>query len=339
MAATHNAIAPATTASRRRRMGRQAELPAPPAGDEGPGAVIAAGLRPRPRGDPPAGRARERWLLHATASRGGAARWRAARSAWAISTFRSRAAAGGPPLPRWRAGAASPRSDSHGAAARNAARRTRGGRARGSRPRRPTSTARGDAPRPSRGRSGCSGRLSCWRIRRIPWLLPAGPGPSCDTLRRAELGAPRAWVGRHFFVARHDRLLRQHLHEAVALLQRAQRVLDDAVFERVKGDHDQAPAGPQPAGGRFDEAVEPVELTVHPDAQRLKRARRRIDALVAAARQRAADDGGETAGGDDRRFVARLDDRAGDAARQTLFTELKNRVGDLAFRRTGDESR
>ena len=37
-------------------------------------------------------------------------------------------------------------------------------------------------------------------------------------------------------------------------------------------------ADAQPARGRLDEPIEPVELAVHPDAQRLKRARRRIDA-------------------------------------------------------------
>jgi hypothetical protein len=78
--------------------------------------------------------------------------------------------------------------------------------------------------------------------------------------------------------------------------ERAQRVLHDAILERVKRDHDQPRAGAQPARGRLENAIEPVELAVDPDAQRLERARRRIDPHVAALRDRAADDRGEPAG-------------------------------------------
>ena len=54
-----------------------------------------------------------------------------------------------------------------------------------------------------------------------------------------------------------------------------------------------------PASSRLQavrqERVEPLELAVHPDAQRLERARRRIDPLIAAVRHGAADDAARAA--------------------------------------------
>ena len=84
------------------------------------------------------------------------------------------------------------------------------------------------------------------------------------------------------------------------MLERAKRVFDDAIFERVKTDDDQPRAGPQAPDGCFDEPIEPVKLAVDPDAQRLERARRRIDARVATARDRPTNDGCETGGRIDR---------------------------------------
>ena len=49
-------------------------------------------------------------------------------------------------------------------------------------------------------------------------------------------------------------------------------------------------AGHQPARRRAEERVEAFELAIDPDPQRLERARRRIDALVAAPRNRPPDD-------------------------------------------------
>ena len=53
-----------------------------------------------------------------------------------------------------------------------------------------------------------------------------------------------------------------------------------------------APASSR-ARGVGQERVQPVELAVDPDAQRLERPRRRVDALIAARRNRAPDDLGE----------------------------------------------
>ena len=88
----------------------------------------------------------------------------------------------------------------------------------------------------------------------------------------------------------------------------------------------------QPAGGRLEKAIEPFELAVHPDAQRLERARRRIDAHVAAARNGAPHDRRQPAGGLDRRLAPRLDDRPRDPAREALLAVLEDRVGQLALR-------
>src|SRR5262249_31948531 len=78
-------------------------------------------------------------------------------------------------------------------------------------------------------------------------------------------------------------------------LQLAEALLDRAIFERVKGDDDAAAAGPELIGKDLEEARQLAELVVDGDAQRLERARRGIDALVArrAAGHCPGDDGGE----------------------------------------------
>ena len=105
----------------------------------------------------------------------------------------------------------------------------------------------------------------------------------------------------------------------------------------MKRDHDQPRARAQSAGRRLDEPIEPFELAVDPDPQRLKRARRRIDAHEAAARNGAPHDRGQLSGRVDRRPPPRVDDGARDAARKPLFAVLKNRVGELAFTRPGHQ--
>ena len=88
---------------------------------------------------------------------------------------------------------------------------------------------------------------------------------------------------------------------------------------------------------RLEETIEPVELAVHPDAERLKRPRRRIDPRVAAPRNRAPHDRRELRRARDRRLAARLDERAGDAPREPLLAVLEDHVGELGFGRPRDE--
>ena len=129
-------------------------------------------------------------------------------------------------------------------------------------------------------------------------------------------------------VARHHRLLRQHAKRAGRVgRQPSHRVLDDAVLQRVKRDDRQPPARLEPVGRVRDEAIEPVELAVHPDAQRLKRARRRIDPLPAPRRHRAPHDRGQFAGG--RRSARAPPSRAAIAPRVPLLAELVDHVGEL----------
>ena len=78
-------------------------------------------------------------------------------------------------------------------------------------------------------------------------------------------------------------------------LQRPQRVLHDAVLERVERDHHQPSGWREPAGRVREKAVEPLELAIDPDADRLERPRRRVDARVALARDRPPHDVGQPA--------------------------------------------
>src|SRR5688500_4708850 len=99
---------------------------------------------------------------------------------------------------------------------------------------------------------------------------------SRETLGRAQLGAAGARIAPDLFVARHDRLLGQYLHELLAALEGAERMFHDAIFERMEADHDEPASGAQPPHGGRDEPIEPFELAVRPDPKRLKRPRRRI---------------------------------------------------------------
>ena len=82
----------------------------------------------------------------------------------------------------------------------------------------------------------------------------------------------------------------------------------------MKRDHDQPRAGPQPSRRPLEKAIEAFELVINPDAQRLKRARRRVDAGVPPPWDRAADDRREAERRRNRRILAGPDDGARDAA-------------------------
>ena len=100
-----------------------------------------------------------------------------------------------------------------------------------------------------RGRSGCSGR---------PFdRVFEGFSHHATPLGGAELGAPGARIPLQFVVAGLTGLLVSTCTAVLGLVQRAQRVFDDAIFERMKADHHQARAGAEAAGDRFDERSSP----------------------------------------------------------------------------------
>src|SRR5688572_17095487 len=92
-------------------------------------------------------------------------------------------------------------------------------------------------------------------------------------------------------------------------LQRAERVLHDPILERVERDHRHAAAVVETVHGPPEKAVEPFKFPVHPDADRLKRARRRIDPRIPLARNRPADHVREPARRGDRRLGSRRQNR------------------------------
>ena len=162
-----------------------------------------------------------------------------------LAAFRSRAAAGARSLPRRRAAAASPRPGSRGAAARSAARP------------RTAAPARGSAATPtdfhsSRCRASSTSRTI--GLLRTSFLIAYS---NASAMVYASLSAARSFALRARGLrctsssSGDERLLRQHLHARPSrCCERAQRVLDDAVLERVKRDHDQPRAGAQPARRR-----------------------------------------------------------------------------------------
>ena len=89
--------------------------------------------------------------------------------------------------------------------------------------------------------------------------------------------------------------------------------LDDAVFQRMERHDDEPAAGLEHALGGEQRLLQFVELFVDEDAQRLERARRRMDFARTLAHH-ARDDLGERPRRRDRRVLARLDDGARDRA-------------------------
>ena len=109
-------------------------------------------------------------------------------------------------------------------------------------------------------------------------------------------------------------------------LQRAKRVLHDAIFERVERQNHESPARCQPRGGAREKAVQSFELAIDPDANRLKRARRRIDACVSLAWNGSPHDVRQLPRRLDQSRLLDVDDRARHAPRVTLLTELVDHV-------------
>ena len=126
---------------------------------------------------------------------------------------------------------------------------------------------------------------------------------------------------------------------AIAWCERPQRVLDDPILERVKRNRDQARARLQAPRHGLQKFVDVVELAVHPDAKRLKRARRRIDPREPVPRHRSSHNRGELSGRLERRRFARLHDAARDAPRESLLAEPVDRVRDLCLFRAAQQLR
>src|SRR6185369_4620718 len=110
-----------------------------------------------------------------------------------------------------------------------------------------------------------------------------------------------AWValfllfGRFLFAARDAPDLRRPVAVAHRLARGTQaarrphreRLLDDAVFERVIAENREATAGTQQLPAVVEQRFDLLELAVDRDAKRLERARRRIDAGLGANAGRA----------------------------------------------------
>ena len=112
-----------------------------------------------------------------------------------------------------------------------------------------------------------------------------------------------------------------------ALLQKA---LHDAVLERMEGDDDEPAAVAKHRLGGAERARQLLELAIDEDAERLKRARRRMDARRAGRAGRARDDLGEPRGAEDRLFCARPLDGAGDAPGLPLLAVDADDGGEVA---------
>src|SRR5690554_5853322 len=132
-------------------------------------------------------------------------------------------------------------------------------------------------------------------------------------LSDAQLGAPRAGVALDLLVGRGDRLARDDLKPRLVIAHTARRfrradaiarllpheVLNNAVLQRMEADNRQPAARLEQAHGLRQRALQRAEFVVDRDAQRLKRARRRVDALPRARHGSL----------DDLRQLARLPDR------------------------------
>src|SRR5665213_4403030 len=108
---------------------------------------------------------------------------------------------------------------------------------------------------------------------------------SSTLLRDAQNGAARAWIGADFGIAGELRLAdrdqrRWHGFRRRRPAPRAahdfatNEVLDRAIFERMKTDHDQAPRRLQTRERTVEATLQRAEFVVDVDAQRLERARR-----------------------------------------------------------------
>ena len=113
--------------------------------------------------------------------------------------------------------------------------------------------------------------------------------------------------------------------------------LDQPVLERVKRDHRQDAARAEHARRQLEQRVELLDLVVHGDAQRLERARRRIDAAHPRRTDRAHHGAAQVERRRELPVPHGLLDAARDAARAPLFAVLVDEVGQLVGREPLDE--
>src|SRR3954470_21298611 len=105
----------------------------------------------------------------------------------------------------------------------------------------------------------------------------------------------------------------------------------------MKGDHDQPCPRAETFRQRAENLVQALELAVHPDAERLERPRRRIDALITARWNRPADNRRQLQRGVDGSLSAGFDDAARDAPRKPFLAVCIDRVSELLLARAGDQ--
>ena len=171
----------------------------------------------------------------------------------------------------------------------------------------------------------------------------------CRALGGAQLCRTRARIGRDLRLAGRDRTLGQDIEAGRGLrhfgqMPRArgnlaalgQEILDDAVFQRMEGDDDEPAAWLQHALGGRERFMQLVEFFVDEDAQRLERTGCGVN-FVGLGAHHFCDEIGQRPRGRDRRFLARGDDGARDAAGVSLLAVDVDDVGQIRLGRLGDD--
>jgi hypothetical protein len=109
----------------------------------------------------------------------------------------------------------------------------------------------------------------------------------------------------------------------------AHGMLDDSVFERVKGDHGKSSTHCQTLRQGLHRLLYMLEFPIHSDAQSLKRSSRTVDPTVDSPWHQAMDQIGKLFRSLDRLRLARFDNRPRDPPRKSLLAELIDGVCDF----------
>ena len=156
--------------------------------------------------------------------------------------------------------------------------------------------------------------------------------------RWREFRAARAGIPCQFCVAGQDRLSGQNAPDVTSRGERAKRVLHDAVFQRMKGDHRQPGPGEQTPRRRAEEGRRDPRAPDSPKSSTPGRC---------ASQDRCADNRGPAPPGARHRRARRSSpgardsppgDRARDSTRIALFAVLKDHVGEIGFIDSGMSS-
>ena len=116
------------------------------------------------------------------------------------------------------------------------------------------------------------------------------------------------------------------------------KALDDAVFQRMKADHNQPPALLQRGHGLRQHLAQLIQFPVDKDPDRLEGARGRM-LFFPFGRHSAADQIGELAGGRNLLPASLADDGPGDAPGRGFLAVLIDHIRDLFFRRAREPVR